>query len=106
MQVLLDMKPMAKHYLSQIVAWPLWTVILFSTLLLILFIMNCLFPSNGPTKGKNNPRKRTSSDSDDIGFMLFQNKYLNVYYLVMYADWLQGTNMYTLYQVRITYKDI
>jgi MFS transporter, MFS domain-containing protein family, molybdate-anion transporter len=30
-------------------------------------------------------------------FRLFQIQYLSVYFIVMLADWLQGTNMYTLY---------
>jgi hypothetical protein len=33
------------------------------------------------------------------GFSAFQLQFLTVYTLVMLADWLQGTNMYTLYQV-------
>merc|ERR1711871_1491972 len=31
-------------------------------------------------------------------FRQFQFRYLLVYYIIMMADWLQGTNMYTLYQ--------
>ncbi|CAD7924255.1 unnamed protein product [Amoebophrya sp. A120] len=31
------------------------------------------------------------------GFRLFQLQYLSVYLTIMLADWLQGTNMYTLY---------
>jgi MFS family permease len=30
-------------------------------------------------------------------FRAFQRRYLIVYYIIMLADWLQGTNMYTLY---------
>ena len=37
--------------------------------------------------------------TSEDGFKQFQREYLWVYYLVMFADWLQGTNMYTLYQV-------
>lgn len=33
-----------------------------------------------------------------LPFLRFQYKYLVVYLTVMLADWLQGTNMYTLYQ--------
>ena len=32
-----------------------------------------------------------------LNFRLFQAQYLSVYLVVMLADWLQGTNMYTLY---------
>ena len=31
-------------------------------------------------------------------FRLFQTQYLVVYLLTMYADWLQGTHMYALYE--------
>ena len=34
----------------------------------------------------------------DASFYAFQRNYLFVYYTIMLADWLQGTNMYTLYQ--------
>ena len=33
-----------------------------------------------------------------LSFRKFQLKYLSVYLIVMLADWMQGTNMYTLYQ--------
>ncbi|OQR92437.1 Major Facilitator Superfamily (MFS) [Achlya hypogyna] len=33
-----------------------------------------------------------------VGFAAFQREYLSVHALVMFADWLQGPNMYTLYQ--------
>jgi MFS family permease len=32
-----------------------------------------------------------------LSFRLFQTQYLTVYLTIMLADWLQGTNMYTLY---------
>ena len=31
------------------------------------------------------------------GFAAFQSKYISVYLVIMLADWLQGTNMWTLY---------
>jgi hypothetical protein len=36
-------------------------------------------------------------------FRLFQVQYLTVYLIIMCADWLQGTNMYTLYAVSDIY---
>lgn len=36
-----------------------------------------------------------------ISFRWFQVQYLTVYLLIMLADWLQGTNMYTLYSVSL-----
>ena len=35
---------------------------------------------------------------DGGAFRAFQRNYLFVYYVIMLADWLQGTNMFTLYQ--------
>ena len=32
-------------------------------------------------------------------FNAFQREYLAVYFVIMLADWLQGTNMYTLYLI-------
>ena len=32
-----------------------------------------------------------------VGFQQFQQSYLLVYYIVFFADWLQGTHMYSLY---------
>lgn len=36
-------------------------------------------------------------------FRRFQAHYLAAFLVVMLADWLQGTNMYTLYSVRYLY---
>ncbi|CAD7934861.1 unnamed protein product [Amoebophrya sp. A25] len=38
-----------------------------------------------------------SKESIPAGFRWFQLQYLSVYLTIMLADWLQGTNMYTLY---------
>jgi MFS family permease len=43
------------------------------------------------TKGPTQQPKYTTE------FRLFQLQYLGVYLTIMLADWLQGTNMYTLY---------
>lgn len=50
--------------------------------------------TDSPTKKPNHPNKAYS----EAAFLTFQSDYLNVYYLIMFADWLQGTNMYALYQ--------
>lgn len=41
--------------------------------------------------------KVTRKPKATLNFRLFQAQYLSVYLVVMLADWLQGTNMYTLY---------
>merc|ERR1719247_3659010 len=40
---------------------------------------------------------KESSGATSPEFRAFRNRYLVVYCVVMLADWLQGTNMYTLY---------
>jgi len=49
-------------------------------------------PSTVDTSGKQKKGRKVT-----INFRLFQAQYLSVYLVVMLADWLQGTNMYTLY---------
>ncbi|KDO26128.1 hypothetical protein SPRG_08489 [Saprolegnia parasitica CBS 223.65] len=43
-------------------------------------------------------RRQSAVDARPPGFAAFQREYLGVHGLVMLADWLQGPNMYTLYQ--------
>ncbi|EQC36279.1 hypothetical protein SDRG_06384 [Saprolegnia diclina VS20] len=43
-------------------------------------------------------RQQSVADARPPGFAAFQREYLGVHGLVMFADWLQGPNMYTLYQ--------
>lgn len=57
--------------------------------------------SKSAEEGKGNGSK--TSDEQPSGarlaeFRAFQRQYLTVYTIIMGADWLQGTNMYTLYQ--------
>ena len=40
----------------------------------------------------------SSSAEEPADFRAFQRNYLFVYLIIMLADWLQGTNMFTLYQ--------
>ncbi|CAM9632541.1 unnamed protein product [Pylaiella littoralis] len=48
-------------------------------------------------EGETNGGRGVVSGSAAPAFRRFQAKYLAVYLTVMLADWLQGTNMYTLY---------
>lgn len=47
---------------------------------------------------KRNEDSRVEREKSDSEFFWFQFQYLSVYFIVMLADWLQGTNMYTLYK--------
>jgi hypothetical protein len=49
---------------------------------------------------------RRSVDQESAEFRGFQRQYLVVYFLVMFADWLQGTHMYSLYEVCIASRAI
>jgi len=74
--------------------WPVWAVVTFAVLATFTFYINLV------------QRSRDKSIEGDIkpsgeqvpAFRKFQRQYLIVYAIVMMADWLQGTNMYTLYQ--------
>jgi MFS transporter, MFS domain-containing protein family, molybdate-anion transporter len=76
--------------------WPEWAVNTFAGLscacCVLLLVMRFDTASTG------------SSEAADVGgkqapaFRRFQLKYLTAYLIIMLADWLQGTNMYTLYQ--------
>ena len=41
--------------------------------------------------------KRGADSKQSVAFAAFQRSYLAVYVVVMLADWMQGTHMYTLY---------
>ena len=50
--------------------------------------------SRSPKRSRSRSRGRSLSPP---GFVEFQRKYLAVFLVVMLADWMQGTNMWTLY---------
>ncbi|ETW01840.1 hypothetical protein H310_06411 [Aphanomyces invadans] len=70
--------------------WPLWSIATFGGLCAALLSLHALDASRSPSQLL---RKSTPP-----GFSDFQKQYLCVYWIVMFADWLQGPNMYTLYQ--------
>merc|ERR1719162_345295 len=48
--------------------------------------------------GKEDKENKAKPSGEDVGrFRKFQRQFLVVYVIIMTADWLQGTNMYTLY---------
>merc|ERR1719163_1274972 len=74
--------------------WPAWAVRLFLSLAgaLVVFALG-----QQVLTSKDSNEKSTPSGEKKPGFKKFQRQYLTVYYIVMLADWMQGTNMYTLY---------
>jgi hypothetical protein len=67
--------------------WPAWVTRTLAVLLPIAALL--------AVTGKGSAGDTTATTSNE--FRVFRNKYLAVYCVVMLADWLQGTNMYTLY---------
>ena len=77
-------------------SWPEWALRSLATLIsivLVLFIGEFLV--NRPTK--DDKQKIQVNQTASLPFRWFQLQYLTVYLITMLADWLQGTNMYTLY---------
>ena len=75
--------------------WPNWAINAFVYMLflvtILLVIDIILDKSSSKLQTKSNEDQRKS------GFLSFQRQFLWVYLIIMLADWLQGTNMYTLY---------
>lgn len=76
-------------------SWPLWATTSCGTLLTALLALHAADRVLKPS-GKTDGTAHHSSDA----FVRFRRQYLAAYFLVMFADWLQGTHMYSLYQVR------
>ena len=77
-------------------SWPAPLSNLFCGLLLLLTIlegMRRLKTATTPTTER--VTRQTKGKASE--FNAFQREYLAVYLVIMLADWLQGTNMYTLY---------
>jgi hypothetical protein len=76
-------------------AWALWITVVLSLMIGALSLVQNLLSSPSKEGSPAAKSKRMTTE-----FRLFQFQYLSVYLTIMLADWLQGTNMYTLYSVR------
>ena len=83
--------------------WPTWAVNLLSTMTAALSctLVAAYFyaPDDEKDKGAN-PQSAMETTSDKLlhtDFASFRRSYLSVYLIIMLADWMQGTHMYTLY---------
>jgi hypothetical protein len=74
-------------------AWPTWAVRLNALLMPLLFLVWLI----STIVTYETPKSATIQAT--WAFRYFQLQYLTVYLITMLADWLQGTHMYTLYQV-------
>jgi hypothetical protein len=77
-------------------AWALWITVVLSLMIGALSLLQSLFSATSQESSPTTKSKRMTTE-----FRLFQFQYLSVYLTIMLADWLQGTNMYTLYSVSL-----
>jgi MFS family permease len=90
---------------SSLPDWPDWAINLLLSMtacLGVTFLISNLFTSeedNKDTKEEENHKNSNGKSMDQLKseFSTFRNKYLVVYLVIMLADWMQGTHMYTLY---------
>merc|ERR1719478_193865 len=76
--------------------WPAWAIRLFAVLAGITLSFAAL--QRKLTTDPTTAASETKPSGERLPlFRRHQRRYLIVYYIVMLADWLQGTNMYTLY---------
>ena len=71
-----------------------------TVLLLVTFILTSFHTPDDekeePSRGKGKGKKKTTQAMHQE-FDKFRRKYILVYLVIMLADWMQGTHMYTLY---------
>jgi len=53
--------------------------------------------SSSSKETPDNDKTKKSTPEQVVAFKAFQRQYLTVYAIIMLADWMQGTHMYTLY---------
>lgn len=67
-----------------------------TALLIATSIFSYIFTPEDEEVENKDSKKDASQDLHDQ-FLAFRNKYILVYLVIMLADWMQGTHMYTLY---------
>lgn len=87
----------------QKLGWPSWAVRLIGCLsvlvLVTALIQQYILSKELQATSKRHKNENSTSSKTSFSFRIFQLQYLSVYLITMLADWLQGTNMYTLYTV-------
>lgn len=89
--------------LSNAYGWQPWavsTLYILSALVIVFFVCDNSLSYYRMKKNESNGSLTASAKLDAstrTSFRWFQCQYLLAYLLIMLADWLQGTNMYTLY---------
>jgi len=82
--------------------WPSWAIKLLCAmtgLLIVTYVLaNACSPGDdGGTGNLQKVREKNHNQKLQSKFNKFRRKYLIVYLIIMLADWMQGTHMYTLY---------
>jgi len=92
--------------------WPAWALrllILMSGILMVTYLLSLFFTpqdekeeKNPLSNGHGSTTKASSATTTDIhklhsDFNKFRHRYIFVYLIIQFADWMQGTHMYTLY---------
>jgi len=83
--------------------WPEWALdilLIMTALLIATIIFSTIFgPKDEEVESKESKKDASNEGKEDLHdrFMAFRNKYILVYLVIMLADWMQGTHMYTLY---------
>ncbi|KUF79460.1 Major Facilitator Superfamily (MFS) [Phytophthora nicotianae] len=93
---------MSPMWLANALQWPVWASSCCLGLLMCLLslhIIEKLFVVQRSSQKLSNAQPKTTMVN--VTFAHFQQQYLVVYGLVMFADWLQGTHMYSLYHIVI-----
>lgn len=76
--------------------WPAWA---FRTFAVLAGVTSCVAFATRNSDSADGSESSVRPSGDKLkDFRAFQWQYLLVYSIIMMADWLQGTNMYTLYQ--------
>jgi len=91
-----------ESHIATLFGWPLWITRTIITLCTAISIVG-VFQLDQLRQLNNLMATSADSKENTWKFRQFQMAYLVVYLTIMLADWLQGTNMYTLYSVRSSY---
>ena len=74
-------------------------LLVMSALLVSTFVLTSFYTPEDEKQNKTNASAPDADSSADLHkkFDRFRHKYIAVYLVIMLADWMQGTHMYTLY---------